>query len=74
MGFICLLVKKSDAGLDLNEIVDGEDTEQEENEEVNEDLVQREPVFEEATDAYGNTLTSTTYTDGEYGSMYGSFN
>ena len=28
------------------------------------------PYFEEARDAYGNTLTDTVYTDGEYGTMY----
>ena len=70
---IQLVKERSDADWDSNEVVDEEETEQEEYEEVNEELVQREPVFEEVIDAYGNTLTSTTYTDGEYGSMYGSY-
>ncbi len=31
------------------------------------------PVFEELTDAYGNPLTETTFTDGEFGTLYRSF-
>lgn len=31
------------------------------------------PVFSEAKDAYGNTLTETTFTDGEFGTIYRSF-
>ncbi len=31
------------------------------------------PEFEEAIDAYGNTLTETTFTDGEFGTIYRSF-
>lgn len=31
------------------------------------------PVFSEARDAYGNTLTETTFTDGEFGTIYRSF-
>lgn len=29
--------------------------------------------FNEAKDSYGNTLTETTFTDGEFGTIYGSF-
>lgn len=31
------------------------------------------PTFEEALDAFGNTLTETTFTDGEFGTIYRSF-
>ncbi len=31
------------------------------------------PVFDEAKDAFGNTLTETTFTDGEFGTIYRSF-
>ena len=31
------------------------------------------PTFTEATDKYGNTLTETTFTDGEFGTIYRSF-
>ncbi len=31
------------------------------------------PTFEEAKDAFGNTLTETTFTDGEFGTIYRSF-
>ncbi len=36
---------------------------------VNEDA----EIFEEATDAYGNMLTSTTHSDGEFGTIYSSY-
>lgn len=31
------------------------------------------PTFEEATDRYGNALTETTFTDGEFGTIYRAF-
>ena len=31
------------------------------------------PVFEESVDAFGNALTETTFTDGEFGTIYRSF-
>ena len=31
------------------------------------------PAFSEATDAYGNALTETTFTDGKFGTIYRSF-
>ena len=32
------------------------------------------PEFEEAVDIYGNTITSTTFAEGEFGTIYGSYN
>lgn len=37
------------------------------------DITDEAPVFEEARDAYGNALTETTFTDGEFGTIYRSF-
>ena len=41
---------------------DGEDT-----------VIYHNPIFSEVTDEYGNTLTETTFTDGEFGTIYRSF-
>ena len=46
-----------------------DDTEFDETPETNDSA----PSFNEAKDSYGNTLTETTFTDGEFGTIYGSF-
>ncbi len=38
-----------------------------------EEYISDTPVFEEAKDDFGNTLTETTFTDGEFGTIYRSF-
>jgi len=44
-----------------------------ETEETTETTGDSAPEFAEAEDAYGNALTETTFTDGEFGSIYRSF-
>ncbi len=39
----------------------------------NEEKAEETPDFQELLDAFGNTLTETTFTDGEYGTIYRSF-
>ena len=70
------LVRKSiETGLsasdfDSSNSADDVDAEDIENTEIVEDTA---PAFEEHRDAYGNALTETTFTDGEFGTIYRAF-
>ena len=60
----------SDSDFDNGSSADDVDAEDIENTEIVEDTA---PAFEEHRDAYGNALTETTFTDGEFGTIYRAF-
>ena len=52
------------------EAYDAGESEEVSSEEAEGEFYESGPYFEEARDAYGNTLTDTVYINGEYGTMY----
>ena len=50
-----------------------EEAEPDSGEEATSENTETASVFEEATDSFGNTLTETTFQDGEFGSLYRAF-